>query len=77
LAIKNMNLDWQNFAVLLLVAAAAIYLARLGWQSVARRKATACGGCGSCPVNSGGDGKPMVGLEQLAASAKNHAPSEL
>jgi hypothetical protein len=47
-----MNLDWQNAAVLLLVAAACAYLARRAWLTMARRKAAACGSCSSCPADS-------------------------
>ena len=41
-----MSLDWQNIAVFVIVATAIAYLARLTWQTIARKKAGACGGCG-------------------------------
>ncbi len=63
-----MVFDWQNLAVLVAVLAAAGYLARLAWQTVARRKAAACGGCGSC-ANADGPGQ-VVGMEVLSQSAQ-------
>jgi hypothetical protein len=43
-----MNLDWQNLIVLAIVAAAAVYIARLAWTSITARKASACGACRNC-----------------------------
>jgi hypothetical protein len=63
-----MLFDWQNLAVLLAVIAAAGYLSRLAWQTVSRRKAAACGGCGSC-AKAAGPGQ-LVGLESLSKSAQ-------
>jgi hypothetical protein len=58
---------WQNLIVLALVAAAGVYLARLVWQSLARRKAAACGGCSGCAQKTASTGanSPMVSLDHL------------
>jgi hypothetical protein len=44
-----MDFDWQNVIVGLIVVAALAYLARSGWQAVARRRA-GCGACSTCPA---------------------------
>jgi hypothetical protein len=43
-----MAINWQDLLTLGIVAAAAIYLARLMWVSILARKTSACGGCKSC-----------------------------
>ena len=60
-----MTLDWQTSLALALVIVAAIYLARRGWQVVAR-KTGGCGACGNCPADQTPSGKPLVPLESLA-----------
>ncbi len=60
------SFDWQNLAVLAIVLAAAGYLARTAWRSVARRKASACGACGDC--SRPGGGRQLVTIESLARS---------
>lgn len=57
-----MNLDWQTAAVGALIAAACTYLVRAAWQTVARKKAAACGGCDSCPSDAGPGGPEVVSL---------------
>jgi FeoB-associated Cys-rich membrane protein len=47
-----MNADWQNAIVLMATAAAAGYLIRAAWQTFARKKAGACGGCAKCPAQA-------------------------
>jgi hypothetical protein len=54
-----MNFQWQTIIVVVAVITAAAYLARAAWQSVARRKAAACGGCADCPSGTG-HGEPNV-----------------
>jgi hypothetical protein len=45
--------DWQNLAVLTIVALAAAYLARAGWATLWARRKSKCGsGCGSCSSRS-------------------------
>ena len=72
-----MKFEWQNLLVLLIVATAAAYLARLAWQSVRRRTSSACGGCHDCtragdqPVR-----KQIVTLDELSKSARVVGPAE-
>jgi hypothetical protein len=47
-----MEFAWQNLIVLAIVVAAGGYLCRAGWQSMARRQTSACGGCANCPSES-------------------------
>ncbi|HEV3138589.1 MAG TPA: hypothetical protein VGZ26_11810 [Pirellulales bacterium] len=47
-----MSFEWQNLTALLVVAAAGVYLTRVAWQNIARRKAAGCGSCGSCPTGT-------------------------
>jgi hypothetical protein len=68
-----MDLVWQNLAVLLVVAVAGGYLARAAWQTLARKKAAACGGCGTCS-NPASEPK-IVTLDTLSQSAKAVAAS--
>ncbi len=52
-----MSLDWQNIVSWGIVALAIGYLAHVGWQTVIRKRATACGGgCKSCAAS----GEPEV-----------------
>ena len=51
-----MESAWQNLIVLAIVVAAVGYLCRMGWQSMARRKSGACGGCSNCPSESASQG---------------------
>jgi FeoB-associated Cys-rich membrane protein len=74
----TMNFDWQNAAVLLLVAVACGYLARLAWQSVARKKAGGCGSCSTCPADGVQAEPQVIGLSpatngrEVAAGAATH-----
>jgi hypothetical protein len=63
-----MHLDWQNLAVLLAVLSAGVYLGRAAWQSLARRKTAACGGCGNCSQAS--VPTQIVGTDALSQSAQ-------
>lgn len=63
-----MNSDWQNMIVLVVVAAAIAYLARVAWLSVARRRAAACGGCGNCPTAPGDKTPQVVEIQALGQS---------
>jgi hypothetical protein len=44
-----LSLFWQNLIVLGIVLSAGVYLGRAVQRTLARRKATACGGCAHCP----------------------------
>jgi len=70
----------QNAFALLIVAAAASYLAWRTWGLVKRRKQSACGGCGSCA--SGGNTEttqtkvlPLVTIEPLGVGQVSNLPS--
>jgi len=54
-----MTLSWQNLAALVVVATACLYLTRLAWMSLARKKDGACGGCGTCAGDAGTTGKQV------------------
>lgn len=65
-----MESAWQNLIVLAIVLAAGGYLCRMGWQSMARRKSSACGGCSNCPSESASksimnNGPPVVSIGPL------------
>jgi len=48
-----MDLGWQDFLALGIVLAAIVYLARLAWNAVTRKRGSGCGsGCGSCSARS-------------------------
>jgi hypothetical protein len=68
-----MNFDGQNLVALLMVAAAGLYLARLAWQKIARKKAAGCGTCDSCP-SSGAESKQVFGIEPLTPKSKTLGP---
>ncbi len=65
-----MNLDWQNNFVLVIVAAAALYVVRLVWQTLAQKKSGACGQCGSCPANNSAADRQLVELASFGPHAK-------
>jgi hypothetical protein len=66
-----MNVDWQNAIVLMATAGAAGYLVRAAWQTVARKKDSACGGCAKCP---GQAAEPHV-IGIAVAAPKSPGPS--
>ncbi len=63
-----MTWDWQSLIVFAAIMVAGVYLARVGWQTVLRRRAAACGGCGTCPA--AGHAEPEV--FGLATSGSRH-----
>jgi hypothetical protein len=63
-----MDFDWQTVAVVLVIGIACAYLVRAAWRTVARRRAAACGGCGSCPAEAGTQQRQIVGVAQLSES---------
>ncbi len=68
-----MESAWQNLIVLAIVLAAGGYLCRMAWQSMARRKSSACGGCSNCPSESASkdatnNGPQVVGIGPLERS---------
>jgi hypothetical protein len=64
-----MNFDWQNLTVFVVVLAAGGYLARVAWNSVARRQAAGCGSCGSCPTSSHAEEPRLVALQPPSSGA--------
>ncbi|HEX3727849.1 MAG TPA: FeoB-associated Cys-rich membrane protein [Pirellulales bacterium] len=67
-----MSVAWQNALVLMVVAVAAAYLARLSWQTLGRQQSS-CGGCGTCPAHSAAEPAQVFGIESLAPSAAGAA----
>ncbi len=70
-----MTFDGQTAGVLVIVGAASAYLARVLWQSVARRRAAACGGCGSCPAGQTNGQPQVVEIGQLSVASQLSATS--
>jgi hypothetical protein len=68
-----MNLDWQNVAVIVVVAVATGYLARAGWQTFSRKRAAACGGCSKCPATDAAAKLVEIGTVAPAASSSGSA----
>ena len=68
-----MQLDWQNAAVLIIVALATVYLSRLAWLTLARKKTAACGGCKSCAANSPNQVGPVIEIAPLGARSGQRA----
>jgi hypothetical protein len=57
-----MQFDWQLIIALGIVAAAVLYIARLGWKAL-RGKSAGCGSCGSCSSSKAGEkGVPLVAI---------------
>jgi len=58
-----MNLGWQDIIVVAICVAAAAYVARAVWLSVAGRKSSGCGtSCGKCETTQP---KPVQQIEPL------------
>ena len=66
-----MNAIFENLIVLAVVAAAVAYLARVAWQTVARRRAAACGGCENCPSASANNAPRVVEIGSLTSSVSS------
>jgi hypothetical protein len=64
--------DWQNLAVLAIVALSTAYLARAGWATLWARRKSKCGsGCGSCSSQSTEQANGVaVPLDLLRESAR-------
>jgi len=69
-----MNATLQNLIVLAVVGAAVVYLARVAWHSVARRRAATCGGCADCPSASASGSPSVVEIGSLTRSVSETAP---
>jgi hypothetical protein len=66
-----MSWDWQTWIALAAVVAAAAYVGRRSWQSIARRKSAACGGCGTCSASTAPT--ELVDLKVLAPRGSSGA----
>lgn len=63
-----MNLGWQDIAVAAICLAAALYVARAVWLTVAGRKSTGCGtSCGKCSSS-----EPKAVLQIESPDRKSH-----
>jgi hypothetical protein len=60
----------QDAIAILIVAIAAGFLARRGWQRFARRQDGACGSCPSCSANDAVPSKPLVTITPIMSQAK-------
>ncbi len=63
-------LDGQTAIVVATILAAAIYLVRRGWATMAHKK-SGCGACSTCPVSQTSAaqtaaGKPLISIESLS-----------
>ena len=59
-------MDWQLFAVVVIVAGAVGYLARSTWKSIAGRKSCGSGcGCSAKPATSSNGSAAVIPLEQI------------
>ena len=61
-------MGWQELLIAAMLVAAAAYLGRRVWRSVAGRSTAGCGtGCQSCPSRQASDAEPagFVPLEQV------------
>jgi hypothetical protein len=72
-------MDWQLILVLLIVAAAVVYLARSSWRTWRGRK-TGCGGGCSCAKTSvapagAREGGTLIPLEQLSLRRRPAPPA--
>jgi hypothetical protein len=63
-----MTFDWQSLTALGLVAAAAVYLARVSYSALTKPRKTGCSGCGTCASDKSAP-PPVVSIDALADSA--------
>jgi hypothetical protein len=67
----------QDILAILIVAIAASFLARRGWQRFARRQGGACGSCPSCSASDSLHSKPLVTITPIMSRAEPQSRSEL
>jgi hypothetical protein len=58
-----MTFEIQTAVVAIVVCGAVFYLARAGYQSMARKKAAACGGCDNCAA---GEARTLVQIDAIS-----------
>lgn len=63
---------WQDFAVTVICLAAAIYVVRVAWRTVAGRKTVGCGtGCGTgCGKRATDEPKRVLSIETPPADSR-------
>jgi len=60
----------QDYTAIAIVLIAAAFLARRGWQTLAKRRA-GCGSCGNCPSNAAGNtANNLVSISPIVSHAK-------
>ncbi|HEV3263800.1 MAG TPA: FeoB-associated Cys-rich membrane protein [Gemmataceae bacterium] len=72
-----MNIDWQLIAVLVIVAVAAAYLARMTWRSWRGSKTGCGGGCGcntkATPIGEQNGKATLITTDQLTARLRQRS----
>jgi FeoB-associated Cys-rich membrane protein len=66
----------QNILTILIVAAAAAYLARAAWSRLYGQKGGACGSCPSCSSNDSIKSRPLVTISMDLSHAKPQSRQE-
>jgi hypothetical protein len=69
-------MNWQLFAVIVLVTVATVYLLRQHWRAVTGRKAGGCAGGCSCPSKAaapatGTESPTLIAPEQITLRRRN------
>jgi hypothetical protein len=67
----------QDIVAILIVLAAAAFLARRVWQSVANRRSGACGACSNCPSNDAAKTQSLVSISPIISHAKAQRREEI
>ena len=62
---------WQNLIVISIVAAAAGWLARSAYSTLARKRKAGCGACPTCPTEGAKSEPQVVAIESLAGPPVN------
>jgi len=68
--------NWQLAIVLLVVAAAAVYVGRVLWKSITANSGGSCGSCNSCGTSDEMQpkAKSLVMLDEGPADSRNVGP---
>jgi hypothetical protein len=66
----------QNVIAILIVAAAAAYLARMAWLRFYSQKGGSCGSCPSCSANDSIKQRPLVTISMDLSHAKAQSRQE-
>jgi nitrate/TMAO reductase-like tetraheme cytochrome c subunit len=60
----------QDILAILIVLAAAAFLAHRMWQSMMKRRSGTCGACSNCPSNSTAKTPSLVNIGPIMSHAK-------